>query len=111
MRTLIQKGTVYDGTGAEGFTADVLVQDDKIEAVAPHIDAEVDTVIDAAGLAVTPGFIDTHRHCDTAALVDRIETIAVPQLERTEGVRAVALQGAPGQRITIDPDDAALAAA
>ena len=59
MRTLIQKGTVYDGTGAEGFAADVLVQDDKIEAVAPHIDAEVDTVIDAAGLAVAPGFIDT----------------------------------------------------
>ena len=78
MRTLIPKGTVYDGTGAEGFAADVLVQDDKIEAVAPHIDAEVDTVIDAAGLAVAPGFIDTHRHCDTAALVDpdfgRIET-------------------------------------
>lgn len=78
MRTLIQKGTVYDGTGSEGFAADVLVQDDKIEAVAPHIDAEVDTVIDAAGLTVAPGFIDTHRHCDTAALVDpdfgRIET-------------------------------------
>lgn len=48
---------------------------------------------------------------DQAALVDRIETVAVPQLERTEGVRAVQLQGAPGQRITIDPDDAALAAA
>ncbi len=47
---------------------------------------------------------------DTAALVDRIETTAVPQLERVEGVRAVQLQGAPGQRITIDPDDAALAA-
>nr|WP_241249557.1 efflux RND transporter permease subunit [Agrococcus sp. KRD186] len=48
---------------------------------------------------------------DTAALVDRIETIAVPQLERTEGVRAVQLQGAPGQRITISPDDEALTAA
>lgn len=47
---------------------------------------------------------------DRAALVDRIETIAVPQLERVEGVRAVQLQGAPGQRITIAPDDAALAA-
>nr|WP_241428987.1 efflux RND transporter permease subunit [Agrococcus sp. ARC_14] len=48
---------------------------------------------------------------DVAALVDRIETVAVPQLERTEGVRAVQLQGAPGQRITISPDDTALAAA
>ncbi|SDR92754.1 efflux RND transporter permease subunit [Agrococcus carbonis] len=47
---------------------------------------------------------------DTAALVDRIETVAVPQLERTDGVRAVQLQGAPGQRITISPDDQALAA-
>ncbi|MFP5251259.1 MAG: efflux RND transporter permease subunit, partial [Actinomycetes bacterium] len=48
---------------------------------------------------------------EQAALVDRIETIAVPQLERVDGVRAVQLQGAPGQRITIAPDDAALAAA
>ena len=40
---------------------------------------------------------------DSAELVDRIETIAVPQLERIEGVRAVQLQGAPGQRITIEP--------
>ncbi|MGM1029629.1 MAG: efflux RND transporter permease subunit [Actinomycetota bacterium] len=48
---------------------------------------------------------------DQSALVDRIETIAVPQLERTEGVRAVQLQGAPGQRITIGPDDGALGAA
>lgn len=48
---------------------------------------------------------------DTAALVDRIETVAVPQLERVEGVREVQLLGAPGQRITIAPDDAALAAA
>ena len=47
---------------------------------------------------------------EQSALVDRIETIAVPQLERTDGVRAVQLQGAPGQRITISPDDAALAA-
>ncbi|WP_306233118.1 efflux RND transporter permease subunit [Agrococcus beijingensis] len=47
---------------------------------------------------------------EQSALVDRIETIAVPQLERTDGVRAVQLQGAPGQRITISPDDAVLAA-
>ena len=48
---------------------------------------------------------------EQSALVDRVETIAVPQLERTDGVRAVQLQGAPGQRVTIAPDDAALAAA
>ena len=59
-------------------------------------------------IAVTGG--DGSGGDGTGALVDRIETIAVPQLERTEGVRAVQLQGAPGQRIAIDPDDAALAA-
>ncbi|WP_413318253.1 efflux RND transporter permease subunit [Agrococcus sp. 1P02AA] len=56
-------------------------------------------------LAISAGDADS-----TAELVDRIETIAVPQLERTEGVRAVQLQGAPGQRVTISPDDEALAA-
>ncbi|WP_186329457.1 efflux RND transporter permease subunit [Agrococcus jejuensis] len=48
---------------------------------------------------------------DEAALVDRIEQVVIPALERVEGVRGAELAGAEGQRITIAPDDAALASA
>ncbi|SDH70145.1 efflux RND transporter permease subunit [Agrococcus jejuensis] len=48
---------------------------------------------------------------DEAALVDRIEQVVIPALERVDGVRGADLAGAEGQRVTIAPDDAALASA
>ncbi|MBX6769094.1 MAG: amidohydrolase family protein, partial [Actinomadura rubrobrunea] len=42
-------------------SGDVLVEDDAIAEVAPHIDADAE-VIDVAGRIVIPGFVDTHRH-------------------------------------------------
>lgn len=48
---------------------------------------------------------------DEAALVDRIEQVVLPALERIEGVRGADVAGAEGQRVTIAPDDAQLAAA
>ncbi|QQO08491.1 N-acyl-D-amino-acid deacylase family protein [Breznakiella homolactica] len=68
MKTLVRGGTVYDGTGAESFTADVLIEDGIITAVEPGISADSAEIIEAAGYAVTPGFIDGHRHCDIAPL-------------------------------------------
>ncbi|MGI5192810.1 amidohydrolase family protein [Streptomyces sp. CA-288835] len=42
---------------------DVLIEDGKITAVEPRIDAEVDAeVLDMTGCIVVPGFVDTHRH-------------------------------------------------
>ena len=64
---LIRGGTVLDGTGAEGFPADVGISGGKIAAVG-RLDAPAGQVIDAAGMVVTPGFLDIHRHADLAAL-------------------------------------------
>ena len=61
---LIKNGTVVDGTGAPRFQADVAVKDGKIARIAPEIAEEAETVIDAKGLVVAPGFIDTHTHSD-----------------------------------------------
>ena len=60
---LIQNGTVIDGTGKEGFLADVAITDGKIVAVGKDLGAAKE-VIDATGLTVTPGFIDAHSHSD-----------------------------------------------
>lgn len=65
---LIRGGTVIDGTGTPGFSADVAVEGGVIAAVEPlPPDTPARRVIHAAGKLVTPGFIDIHRHADAAA--------------------------------------------
>jgi len=61
---LIRGGTVLDGTGRPGAVADVAVEGDRIAAVAPGLQGEAARMIDAAGLVVSPGFIDAHAHSD-----------------------------------------------
>lgn len=61
---LIRNGTVVDGSGAPGRTADVAVDGDRIAAVGPALEGEAARVIDAQGLTVAPGFIDIHAHSD-----------------------------------------------
>jgi 5-methylthioadenosine/S-adenosylhomocysteine deaminase len=63
-RTLIKGGIVLtqDPKLGELPNADILVEDDRIEAVGPNLDAADAEVIDATGDIVIPGFVDTHRH-------------------------------------------------
>ena len=65
--TIIRGGTVLDGTGRPGFTADVGVTAGRITAVDDLSAAQARRTIDASGKVVTPGFIDIHRHADAAA--------------------------------------------
>ena len=65
--TIIRGGTVIDGTGRPGFSADVGVTAGRITAVDDLSAAPASRVIDASGRVVTPGFIDIHRHADAAA--------------------------------------------
>lgn len=75
---IIKNGTVIDGTGAEGFLADVAVKDGKIVAVG-QVQGEAARVIDAAGLTVTPGFIDSHSHSDNSILTFPDQTEKIEQ--------------------------------
>jgi N-acyl-D-aspartate/D-glutamate deacylase len=55
---IIRNGTVYDGTGAEPRQADVAIRGDRIAGIGDLKSAKANTVIDAKGLAVAPGFIN-----------------------------------------------------
>src|SRR5215468_7604620 len=55
---IIRNGTIYDGTGAEPRQADVAIRGDRIAGVGDFKSAKANTVIDANGLAVAPGFIN-----------------------------------------------------
>ena len=68
---LIRGGTVIDGTGDPGRTADVAIAGDRIVEVG-RITAPAHRVIEADGLLVTPGWVDIHTHYDGQATWDPI---------------------------------------
>ncbi|MFN2519705.1 MAG: amidohydrolase family protein [Candidatus Limnocylindria bacterium] len=66
---VITAGTVYDGSGAPGRRADVAVAGDRIAAVGELGGVAAARIVNAAGRAVAPGFIDTHTHSDMASFL------------------------------------------
>lgn len=68
--TLLRHATLFDGTGAPPVLADVGIAADRIVAVGDLSSAQAPTEIDATGLWLTPGFIDTHTHSDAFLLLE-----------------------------------------
>jgi len=63
-RTLIRGGTILSNDAAIGELrrGDLLIHGSKIEAVAPRIEAHDADIVEATGMIVMPGLIDSHRH-------------------------------------------------
>ena len=68
MRQLLKNVKVYDGTGADPYLADVLLEEDRIAKIAERIDLPADSVFDLKGKSVSSGFIDSHSHNDWFAI-------------------------------------------
>jgi N-acyl-D-aspartate/D-glutamate deacylase len=66
---VIRGGTIIDGTGKGSFTGDVAIAGDRIAAVGGKL-GPARREIDAAGLLVTPGWVDIHTHYDGQAMWD-----------------------------------------
>src|SRR3954452_8333518 len=65
---VVRGGTVVDGTGRPGMTADVAVEGGRITAVGLNLEGR--ETLDAEGCVVAPGFIDIHTHYDAQVFWD-----------------------------------------
>jgi len=70
---IIRNATIIDGSGSSAFTGDIAIADGKVVAVGTVVGNGTST-IDAAGLAVAPGFIDHHTHYDAQISWDPLLT-------------------------------------
>jgi N-acyl-D-amino-acid deacylase len=86
--TVIVNATVFDGTGSPGRRTNVRIVSDRIVDVGGAGPKPREAVVDGRGLALAPGFIDTHSHGSdqifdlpdaTAATSQGITTIVVGQ--------------------------------
>ncbi len=67
---IIRGGTVIDGTGAPARRADVGIKRERIDRIGNLEGKRAAKEIDAAGLTVTPGFIDVQGQSGNSLLVD-----------------------------------------
>ncbi len=67
---IVQQGLIFDGSGREPFIADIAVKDDLILGVGAFNEHDAETILPAKGLAVAPGFIDSHAHSDFTLIAD-----------------------------------------
>ena len=59
---IIRNGMIYDGNGGEPYKADIGIRTDTIAFIGDLAGVSARISIDARGMAVAPGFIDTHSH-------------------------------------------------
>ena len=64
---VIKNATIVDGTGNTPYLSSVGIKDGKIAKIASDLTGEKE--IDATGLTLTPGFIDSHSHSDRTTFV------------------------------------------
>ena len=92
----ISGGLVFDGISAEGRSADVFLEGDKIVFIGDGDEANIsgETMVDATGLVVAPGFIDPHTHTTSDVLFSNTKKRLDGYL--TQGVTTV-VSGNDGQ--------------
>jgi N-acyl-D-amino-acid deacylase len=100
---VIKHGLVFDGKGGEPVVADIAVKDDRILAIGAFSEDNAKSIIQAKGMAVAPGFIDSHSHSDFTLIGDNRAEGKICQGVTTEingncGMSAAPLYGKAAER-------------
>ncbi len=99
----IRNATILDGSGGPAFEGDVAVADGRIASVG-SVGASA-AEIDARGLVLSPGFVDTHTHDDGALLrhpgmefklAQGVTSVVIGNCGFSAAPNAEAAAGAPG---------------
>ncbi len=98
---ILRNGRVVDGTGNPWYRGDVAVKDGRIAAVG-RLEPDAVKVIDAEGLVISPGFIDTHSHSDLMLMVEPHARQKIMQGVTTEIVGQDGLGEAPLRDDVVD---------
>jgi imidazolonepropionase-like amidohydrolase len=61
-RTVFTGAEVFDGTGADPYPADVVIEGERIVAIGPAGSSDADAAVDVGGKTLLPGLFDTHTH-------------------------------------------------
>ena len=93
----IDDARLFDGTGADIRTVDILIDGKTISKIEPALQAPSDArVIDARGRTVMPGLIDLHTH------VTYVEQFGLPNVLSDLSQADAALRGAERLRIYVE---------
>jgi imidazolonepropionase-like amidohydrolase len=83
-RVFFRNAMVWDGTGANSFPADVLVEGNRIKTVARQVgqlSADGATVIDCRGRTLMPGLVEGHAHISFGGAVNDSDLGNIPPEE------------------------------
>ena len=64
---IIKNANILDGSGGEAYVGDIAIAGGKIAAIGINLTGAKE-ILDATGLTVSPGWIDSHSHSDGAVL-------------------------------------------
>jgi N-acyl-D-aspartate/D-glutamate deacylase len=67
---LIRGASLFDGSGADAVSGDLAVRGGRIRAIGRSLPVDAKRIIDADGLALMPGIIDSHTHFDAQVTWD-----------------------------------------
>lgn len=67
---IIRGGAIYDGSGGEPYTGDIGVKGDRVAYAGPALTGHAPREIDAAGMAVAPGFINMLSWANESLIAD-----------------------------------------
>jgi N-acyl-D-amino-acid deacylase len=76
---VIKNVSIADGSGRAAFVGDVRIKGDRVAKIGSIKPEKTETVIEAAGLVLAPGFIDIHNHSESRLLREGTATNQVSQ--------------------------------